>query len=217
MNMNKKVEINLDIRSKFSVIYIVGVVIWYIFAIIMFKNSLVTSEAYISKYSTNNKPPTKSAWGIEYCEIVKYERRGAEIRWELIEKYNWYDESTPIEFEYNNNNIFKIVVITVLVFVVPILLILLKFVLIKQHKVVLTEYEIHLLKRRLFITKNIHIPIDKIDSIYILNSVADIFRGGETIIIFSNRIKIQICCVYNAEEFTELVMKRCKEMTDDDR
>ena len=64
------------------------------------------------------------------------------------------------------------------------------------------------IRSRLFrSSKNLSIPLNKVDSIFTKADSLDMRRGGKRVIIVSGRSHFNLCCVQNADEFTAACMK----------
>lgn len=65
-------------------------------------------------------------------------------------------------------------------------------------------------KRFFFINKNLKLPIEKVDSILIENSIIDKLYGGQTIAIRSASGLMRFMCVQNASEFVDKTLEAIK-------
>lgn len=65
-------------------------------------------------------------------------------------------------------------------------------------------------KKTLFSFKSINQPFEKIDNIFIRNSIIDKILGGQTIIISSSSSRIRFSCIDNAQEFTNRTLEELK-------
>lgn len=60
-------------------------------------------------------------------------------------------------------------------------------------------------------TSDLRLPIEKIDSLFVKDSLVDKFRGGKTLGIRSNTGVIKFVCVQNADEFVAAANKAIEE------
>lgn len=82
---------------------------------------------------------------------------------------------------------------------------------IKKCDVSLFEDRIAGVQKRLFSRRSIDIPIEKLDSLYVKDSLFNKFLGGKTVAIKTSSSIISICGMENADEFVNLAMKQIKE------
>lgn len=66
-------------------------------------------------------------------------------------------------------------------------------------------------QKRLFSRRSIDIPIEKLDSLYVKDSLFNKFLGGKTVAIKTSSSVIKIFGMENADEFVNLSMKQIKE------
>ena len=59
--------------------------------------------------------------------------------------------------------------------------------------------------------EQLRLPIDKVDSVMVIQSVADNIRGGKTVCFGTASGRIKFICVQNAEEFVNEVNKQIEE------
>ncbi|MCI5905492.1 MAG: SHOCT domain-containing protein [Oscillospiraceae bacterium] len=65
--------------------------------------------------------------------------------------------------------------------------------------------------KKLFSTESLRLPIAKVDSLFVKNSIFDKIRGGKTLVIRSTSGTIRFKCVQNADEFVAAANKAIEE------
>lgn len=95
--------------------------------------------------------------------------------------------------------------------IIPLVVFLGKFIA-GSCALVLTDQQIYGQLRTLFSTRQIQIPIEKLDNIMTVNGLFDKLCGADTIRISSNSGTIKFHYVQNAEEFVEAALKRIEEV-----
>ena len=104
------------------------------------------------------------------------------------------------------------IAITVIVFVLPVVIFLIRMFIAKRCKLELTEGQIEGQLKTTFGKKKLQIPIDHLDNVMTSSGFWDKVRGGETLLISSNSGLIKFHYVHNADEFAQAAMKRIDEV-----
>ena len=104
------------------------------------------------------------------------------------------------------------IAITVIVFVLPVVIFLIRMFIAKRCKLELTEGQIEGQLKTTFGKKKLQIPIDHLDNVMTSSGFWDKIRGGETLLISSNSGLIKFHYVRNADEFAQAAMKRIDEV-----
>ena len=141
---------------------------------------------------------SKYLWGIPYHEHYEYRST----------YYNYVSEN---ERDYPLWLFFG-TVITIIVFLMPLFIRLIRKAIAKRCKLELTEGQIEGQLKTLFGKKKLQMPIDHLDNVMTSNGFFDKIRSGETLLISSNSGLIKFHYVQNAEEFAQAAMKRINEV-----
>lgn len=104
------------------------------------------------------------------------------------------------------------ILITVVVFMLPVVIFLIRRFIAKRCKLELTEGQIEGQLKTTFGKKKLQIPIDHLDNVMTSSGFWDKVRGGETLLISSNSGLIKFHYVHNADEFAQAAMKRIDEV-----
>ena len=104
------------------------------------------------------------------------------------------------------------IAITVIVFVLPVVIFLIRMFIAKRCKLELTEGQIEGQLKTTFGKKKLQIPIDHLDNAMTSSGFWDKIRGGETLLISSNSGLIKFHYVRNADEFAQAAMTRIEEV-----
>ena len=104
------------------------------------------------------------------------------------------------------------ILITVIVFMLPVVIFLIRMFIAKRCKLELTEGQIEGQLKTTFGKKKLQIPIDHLDNVITSSGFWDKVRGGETLLLSSNSGLIKFHYVHNADEFAQAAMKRIDEV-----
>lgn len=104
------------------------------------------------------------------------------------------------------------IAITVIVFVLPVVIFLIRMFIAKRCKLELTEGQIEGQLKTTFGKKKLQIPIDHLDNVMTSSGFWDKVRGGETLLLSSNSGLIKFHYVRNADEFAQAAMTRIEEV-----
>ena len=104
------------------------------------------------------------------------------------------------------------ILITVVIFMLPVVIFLIRMFIAKRCKLELTEGQIEGQLKTTFGKKKLQIPIDHLDNVMTSSGFWDKVRGGETLLLSSNSGLIKFHYVHNADEFAQAAMKRIDEV-----
>lgn len=96
------------------------------------------------------------------------------------------------------------------IFVLLIIWVLCSRLLCKKCDLELNQDGIFGRKKTLFSLQTINQPFEKIDNIYVRDSIIDKILGGQTIAIRSASSCIKFCCIANAQEFVDKTLEELK-------
>lgn len=65
-------------------------------------------------------------------------------------------------------------------------------------------------KKKLFSKESLNMPYEKIDSVYLRNSIIDKIISGQTIVINSASSRVKFLCIANAQEFVDKTLEELK-------
>lgn len=133
-----------------------------------------------------------------------------------VEAKELLDHARTIGFERKESRIYMDSFIILLAYIVVIFIIPLiwraciKFI-VKGCSLQLDKDEVNGNRKKLFSNKSLNLPIEKVDSITIENSIINKLLGGETIAVRSASGLIKFICVYNASEFVDKTLSAIKD------
>lgn len=157
--------------------------------------------------------------GVEYyvtgpmlSEDSSYDSSYSEYIWGMEWHYHFKSFSGKVtDDEYPMLHALGIA-ITVIVFVLPVVIFLIRMFIAKRCKLELTEGQIEGQLKTTFGKKKLQIPIDHLDNAMTSSGFWDKVRGGETLLISSNSGLIKFHYVRNADEFAQAAMTRIEEV-----
>lgn len=130
-----------------------------------------------------------------------------------VETFRFYNEPHVI-YKWNNSHLNNkyIYVQMIISGVLALLLVFYLFVKIAAKKCTLelNQDGIFGKKKTLFSLKSINQPFEKIDNIYVRDSIIDKLLGGKTIAVRSTSSCIKFSCIANAQEFVDKTLEELK-------
>lgn len=133
------------------------------------------------------------------------------IRWHYHDEFHSYYGIETTDEEYPLLHALGIL-ITVVIFMLPVVIFLIRMFIAKRCKLELTEGQIEGQLKTTFGKKKLQIPIDHLDNVMTSSGFWDKVRGGETLLLSSNSGLIKFHYVHNADEFAQAAMKRIDEV-----
>lgn len=193
MENNEKVICRANFRASMTPLAWVFTVLWWIIGGVGY----YVTGPLLSEGSGDREHIREYIWGIEwhYYDEFYSRRYGIETR---DEEYPWLHALG--------------ILITVIVFMLPVVIFLIRMFIAKRCKLELTEGQIEGQLKTTFGKKKLQIPIDHLDSVMTSSGFWDKVRGGETLLISSNSGLIKFHYVRNADEFAQAAMKRIDEV-----
>jgi len=190
MENNEKVICRANFWAGITPLAVVFTVLWWIIGGVGY----YLTGPYLSEDLSEGGDIREFIWGMEWHD-----------HYEFHFSHEVHDEEYPWLHALG-------ILITVIVFMLPVVIFLIRMFIAKRCKLELTEGQIEGQLKTTFGKKKLQIPIDHLDNVMTSSGFWDKVRGGETLLISSNSGLIKFHYVHNADEFAQAAMKRIDEV-----
>lgn len=192
MENNEKVICRANFKASMTPLAWVFTVLWWIIGGVGY----YVTGPWLSAGSDDGEHIEEYMWG---------------IRWHYHDEFHSYYGIETTDEEYPLLHALGIL-ITVVIFMLPVVIFLIRMFIAKRCKLELTEGQIEGQLKTTFGKKKLQIPIDHLDNVMTSSGFWDKVRGGETLLLSSNSGLIKFHYVHNADEFAQAAMKRIDEV-----
>lgn len=192
MESNERVICRANFWAGITPLAVVFTVLWWIIGGVGY----YVTGPWLSEGSDDGEHIEEYMWG---------------IRWHYHDEFHSYYGIETTDEDYPMLHALGIA-ITVIVFVLPVVIFLIRMFIAKRCKLELTEGQIEGQLKTTFGKKKLQIPIDHLDNVMTSSGFWDKIRGGETLLISSNSGLIKFHYVRNADEFAQAAMTRIEEV-----
>ena len=190
MESNERVICRANFRASMTPLAWVFTVLWWIIGGVGY----YVTGPMLSEDSSYDSSYSEYIWGMEWHYHFKFHF-----------SHEVHDEEYPWLHALG-------ILITVIVFMLPVVIFLIRMFIAKRCKLELTEGQIEGQLKTTFGKKKLQIPIDHLDNVMTSSGFWDKVRGGETLLLSSNSGLIKFHYVRNADEFAQAAMTRIEEV-----